>query len=366
MAIVFYLFILICAIAFPRSNKVAALSVAFMFVMYSFAYYEGDLQIYQWIYESGMIDTTFEPGFNALIFLCRALGLGFTGFRMVLAFIFLLLLYTGVSKYTEYKALAISLMIIFPFFVFTSVLRSGIACVILLNSYVYIIDPAYGKKGTAKYVAIVLLATLFHYSSALMLIFVFGKIKITPKMIIAIIAFTTSVYVLLNFTDLAYQLLSHFTSREKTLQWVSQGEGTANITGAIVILILISMNYYMARRSKDILNSLQAEGIVDFEAYEAEYSYNAAVLLFGFVPLMFLASPFLRVAYMLIPLIVSNTINAAYGYKTNCESRGFIPLLSVFLLCSLIIWRMHYELPYYSAGHIFFEEMIRTQFALYF
>lgn len=365
MAAAVYLVILICAIASPRSKVISALAIVFMFVMYSFVYYEGDLQNYQWIYEEGITDTSFEPGFNAIIFLCRALGMSFTGFRMILAAVFLFLMYRGITKYTDYSAIVLSLIIIFPFFVFTSVMRSGIACAILLNAYIYLIDPSFCRKGITKYVLFVLVAALFHYSAALMLVFIVGKMRIDPKAIVGIAVLTIVMFAFLNFTDIPYRLIALLTSREKTLQWLSRGEGTANFTGAVAIIVLLTMNYYIARRSRDILESIKTEGISNMEYYESKYTYNISVLLLGFIPLMCLASPYLRVAYMLVPLFVSNGINAVYGYKNNVQNSTFIPLLSAMIFGSLIIWRIHYDLPYITENHFFFQEMIETLFVIY-
>lgn len=364
-----YAGLLLLAFFFPKSRKVSFLVLAFMLVMYCFVFYKGDIEIYKWIYDDygvGLSGTSFEPGFTFLIILCKKMGLPFVGFRIALGLFFILLLYRGIGQLTEYRALALALSAIFPFFVFTSVLRSGIACVIILNGYRFLIDPAYGKRGLVKYGMLVLLAALFHYSSVLMLAFVFARKNMNTLKMMRYLIIVVLLTILLNQTNVVFNVISRITTREKILQWFVRGEGTANLKGTIAILLVLAMNAFLAKRGR--MQLARIEGSTDFTKRESLFVYNSALLLFLFFPLMVFASPFMRVAFMMMPLIIANGANASFAdcskKRNTAPLDRVISLQLVFLTASLFIWKIYYDLPYLKEGYFPLEELLRTQFWL--
>ena len=367
MMLIVFLAILVLSILFPRSRKVALLAMAFMLVMYCFVRYKGDLEIYQWIYEDygvNLSGTTFEPGFTLLIIICKKLGMPFIQYRIVLGLIYVLLLNRGVSQLNEYRALALTISAFFPFFIFTSVLRSGIACVIILNGYRYLIDPAYGRGGLVRYALLVLLAATFHYSAALMIVFVLARMRLNPAKLMRYLVVVIALTILLNHTDIIYDLLSKITSREKLLQWFVRGEATANLTGTFAILIVLGVNFLLAARSRRLLSPAGTECGLYRE--EAQFVFNSSFLLFFFFPLMVFAAPFMRVAYMLMPLFIANTVNASFVNSRNDRTEERfnrrLSLQCIMLIVSMAVWKFYYDLPYIKAGDIPLQELLRTRF----
>ena len=364
-----YAEILLLAIAFPKSRKVSFLTLAFMLVMYCFVFYKGDIETYKWIYDDygvGLSETSFEPGFTFLIILCKKMGLPFVGFRVVLGLIFVFLLNRGIGQLTEYRALALALSAIFPFFVFTSVLRSGIACVIILNGYRFLIDPAYGKRGIVKYSMLVFFAMLFHYSSVLMIAFIFARKHMNSAKVMRYLIIVVLLTVFLNQTDVIFKVISRFTTREKILQWFVRGEGTSNLKGTIAILLVLAMNALLAKRGR--LQLARIEGATDFTERESLFVFNSSLLFFLFFPLMVFASPFMRIPFMMMPLIIANGVNASFAACSKKRNTApldrEISLQLVFLTVSLFIWKLYYDLPYLKAGSFPFQELFRTQFWL--
>lgn len=367
--ILIFAFIILLALACPKEKWVAALALAFMFLMYSFVYYEGDLQIYEWIYReygASLDTTTFEPLFTALIIVCKALGFSFTGFRMILALIFCTLLYTGISRYTEYVAISTALIGVFPFFIFTSVMRSGIAFVILLNGFHYLIKPSNSRRDSIKYIIIVAIASLVHYSSVLMLVFLLVRkgINKNKKIVYALASFCF--FIVLNYTNILLTLAQKVTNREKSLQWFARNDGTANIKGAIAIVIILSLNIFISIcvrkyfRHKPRLDTQN-----DRQNLLSESCVDIAFVLACLFPLMIFASPFMRIAYIVFPILVANGVNASYGIKSHRYARlstSFIGLVNIF---SVVVIRLYSDLPYIKDGYIPLQELISTKFVFY-
>lgn len=368
MMMVIYVFILLLAFVVPKSKLVSFCAILFMFTLYSFAYYEGDLQTYEWVYKdygTGIKDSSFEPGFTFLIILCKNIGLSFTGFRIVLGIIYVSLLYLGVTSLTEYKALALSLSVIFPFFVFTSVMRSGIACVILLNSYKYIVNSEESKTPKIKYILGVGLATLFHYSSVIMLGVLFIPKSVDLVKTIKYIIITVLLTVLITQTNIVYTIVSMITSRGKTIQWFVDGEGTANFTGVFLILILLLVNFVINNRSLRIIsnNDPSIENNNSFDL--SVFCFRFSLFIFFIFPLMVLSSPFLRIIYMFMPVIISNGINAAYSMKKESKYNLSLTLQGLVVFGYAVFMILYYSYPYFSSEYYIFKELIATSFVIY-
>lgn len=170
------------ALLMPKSKTVTGTIMLFMFFMFSFVYYKGDLQIYEWVYNdfyTGQFITAYEPAFIGMIWICNVIGLPFSGFRAILAMTYLTLTYKAIQQQTDYTAITMALMIIFPFFVFTSVLRSGIASAIVLYAMSFLTKKSINFK--LKYAICIIIATLFHYSSIVFLYFCLIREKLLSK-----------------------------------------------------------------------------------------------------------------------------------------------------------------------------------------
>ena len=358
---VIFIGLVILSLLFPKSKKIAFLSLIFIFVTFTFVYYEGDLQVYKWIYYDyggGLSSSTFEPGFTLLMIIFKFLGLPFTAFRAGLAFLYAVLLYWGIKRYTDYLALALTFSIIFPFGTMVVAMRTAIACVILLNGYHYLYDSQQ-KKGIIKYLIVVSIASLFHYSSLLFLLFLFSRMKFNNKRIFKIILCTVIFSLILNQTNLIYIVVSHITTRAKTLQWLSPGEGTANFKGAVIIILLLLMNYFLACRCRLNLLSPRKKQKKCRNKQVANFCYKSSIILFFFYPLMILNSPFMRIFYIMVPIFICNVMNVCFSKGKMELCNPPITSQGILLLFMLMILRVYYDFPYMDEHYMLFQEFIR-------
>ena len=373
MMLIAFILLLGIALRFPRSRVVAGIAICFILLMYGFADFEGDLSVYRWIYYDYSFKTmgmVFEPGFLLLIVLCKTVGFSFTGFRLVCALIYASLLYRGVAKLTEYKAIAITSTIIFPLFVFISVMRSGIACVIVLNAFAALVDGRNKTQGIMKYCIGVVIATFFHYSSILLLAGILAKRKLNMKKVLPCLILVLVFSVLLTQTDVIIRLVSMVTTREKTLQWLSRGEGTANLKGSIAIMLVLLANYFVSKLNLERYKARQLCGEnTSSRLSKPEIVHNMAIILFFYTPLMLFASPFLRLAYMIFPAFSASAVGVMYGYEKEDQplirKRAGVVLPGLLIFAVLLLWKLHYDLPYIKNGAIPLEELIRTSFIIY-
>lgn len=361
MLLLVFAFILLLAYISPKSKFVILLEILLMIFMFSFIKYEGDWQTYKDIY-LGYASSTymwhFEPAFSILMMICAKSGVSYVWFRFIVCFIYCIVMLVFVQSQTEYYALATGLMLFFPFFVFVTTIRSGIACPLILCAFsILATDKPLAKK---KFVVLVLIATLFHYSCIAFLPFVITKQKISDTKKIVFFVIAAFAAVVLNFTTVIPEILSVVTLREKTLTWFSHNDGTANLTGAAFESILLVANLLISKKSRQICERNSSE-LKPYQVRFSEMTEEASKLLLYFLPLMWLSSPFMRLSYMTFPMIIISTINAVSTLEKEKVERGLAALV-VILGISL---RFYNDLPYLKSGMIFFGEFLNNNYVFY-
>lgn len=369
MTLVIYVELLILALMSPKSKAVTWLVMTFMFFMFSFVYYEGDLQIYEWVYNdfyTGQFFTAFEPAFTLVIWICTVIGLPFSAFRAVLAIAYLALTYKATRQQTEYTAIAMALMTIFPLVVYTSVLRSGIASAILLYAMTFLTEN--GKKNNFKYFISVIMATLFHYSAVVFFVFMLARRKISIKKMLLYSMFAFGLLTLLYYTDIIYRLVSFITSNKKILQWFVKGNAEANLKGTISAFMVLAVNCILAMKAKEICHSPKGQLLLSMRMIRFSYiSYNVAVLMILFLPLMIFATPFMRLPYMVYGMVISTCVNATmvvcmrinHGRQKKLNPK--IAAIGIGIFVMTMVWRFYYCLPYLKQGMVFFGEFLNTK-----
>lgn len=160
-----------------------------------------------------------EPGF---LFLCQVMnrsGFTFLQFRMVIAGIIVFLFLEGMRPFTRHLNYALALFLIFPFGGTVSGLRHSMAVSIIVFFIRYIFIEK--KSEVLKYILGVMLATLFHYSAIIYLLFLLarGKRLILPGFAVL----TTFIFTGIIFffkTGVAYGLIRQVINSPKVLNWL--------------------------------------------------------------------------------------------------------------------------------------------------
>lgn len=318
----FLIIIFLCVLAClnPRSKIVSCMILAFMWILYGFNTYSGDFMAYENVYNNlwniGLMH--YEPGFSIIMAVCRNLGMSFIMFRVVLALIFVCLLYVVIKKYTQYCALALALYLVFPFPYFISVLRGGMASLIILYSIDFLREGNQ-RRGIFKFILGVMVATLFHYTSIFYLILLFARKEIDVKKIgcmLGIVFFVTLSWSRLDING----ILAFFIDREKTLQWFSQQtfvNNMLNVNGVLSNFLIIFGNIYFSRIIKE--NNIMQREVCEFgDIWLSEFAYNSNVLMLLLTPFLFFRNVVLRFIWELQAI---NIIAAVNAIKMLDESR---------------------------------------------
>lgn len=374
----FFLFVLLVmmAVTNSRSRCLAIFIWLFLIFVYSFGKTEGDYEIYQWIYSSfrtGEVTialSTFEPGFAALMWLCSILGLPFVAFRFIVSAFISFSLYNLFKKQTEDVALATVLYGVFPFFVWSAAMRSGMAVVFVSFAFQEFIDN--DLKKSLKSLILFLIAILFHYSSVFFLVFFLSfcrnrKIRNGKFLVILLGIFVLTI--LLYFTDIPVRFVSMVTDNKKVTQWLYKGEGTANLTGILAEVAILMLLYLLSKKNFDYCQLLNVCGASHSTIRGVEVLYRLSTFCFLLLPFIALASPFMRIPYMMLALSIPMTLSCD-SIMANERKDGemyrrnviYLRRIWIEMLLILLALKLYYDLPYLKAGQMFFSEF--TQWSL--
>ena len=360
-----WLFLIIagaCALIWPRSKWAALIVMAFMFIIYGFSSYSGDSEIYEMVYANvgkGQMLTEFEPLFTAIMLLCNFLRMPFVGFRIVLAIIYIVLLYIAVNKYTNCVALVLFIFLLFPFTYFFSVLRAGLSGIIVVIGINQLVKMK--KWWFLKYIIFIAIAALFHYSAVIFLPLVLagGRQRKVRYFLIAAIIMAVIVYVLFNMGTIA-KFLSIFTDRGKILSWVSFESVTdrSNIKGIIGSLLILFANIVLSYKSSQIYDRVALTIGYDLNSYPARLANTVKyinILMIIIAPFLMITSVYLRFIWEIFLLNICVMINAAEILSIRSQKTGstlyrnvsFNSLPAIAYTALLFIYT---NLPYYGTA----------------
>lgn len=307
-----------CALIWPRSKWAALGILLFMFIIYGFSSFSGDSEIYELVYKNvgqGKMMSEFEPAFTLIMLLCNALHMPFLGFRIVLAVIYLALLYRVVNKYTNCPAMVLFIVLLFPFTYFFSVLRAGLSGIIILLGVDHLVKMK--KLWILKFLIYVVIAALFHYSAIIFLplILVTGRKRKSTGFIFISILLAVLVYVLFNMGTI-YKFLSIFTNRGKILSWVSfenvtDRSNTKGIIGSLLVVVANIALMIFANRIYDKAHKTIGYDLNSYPARLANVTKYINIIMIIICPFLFITSVYLRFIWVVLPLNFCVLVNAA-------------------------------------------------------
>lgn len=135
-----------------------------------------------------------EPAFCLLMTLCKAVCNNYVFFTFVCTVIDLVLLSKFLLKYTDNYPLAMMIGTVFGcFFMFTDLLRNGIAMFIFINAIEYIVE-----RKPLKYFSMVLISVSFHYSAVMYVPLYFFGSRRTSRLVFGMVFFAGVVLYVLH------------------------------------------------------------------------------------------------------------------------------------------------------------------------
>lgn len=366
-----YVLMLAGAYCFPESKKLSVLMFSLFCFLFAFGHYEGDYQLYQWIYSefnTGLYNREFEPLFTLTFWVATKIGLSFVAYRVILGVFICVEMYKLIARHTSCIALATALYGLFPFFLYTTVIRSGVATVFVLLAIEQLIKAEPDKK---RFIILVLVGTLFHYSSCLFLLLLLFDENIRETSFFLVVCIGLVLAVIINYTSIPYMIVSMFTSRQKTLQWFAKSDATANLNGILGIAVILVSMYALSKYNLMVDSHYSLSGSGELAEYSESsrlviIAYKLSLMMFLYFPLMIMASPFTRLPFMVYVLVIIATINNGREaqIRVNDELRpGVVSLSWIVLLVVTFVWKIYYDLPYLKDGTSFFWEYLDVTFS---
>ena len=159
MQYIILVLLIVLALKFQTSKKIAFLNIAFMWIIISLNYNNPDYNNYLRIYNNPEIISDF--GFSVLCKAFNGLHLSYNCMLGFISSICLLLLYKTFKRMSDKVALVTMLYMLYPFFADAIQIRNFIAMSIVLYAMKFI-NNRHEKKDLILYIIFVLLASSFH------------------------------------------------------------------------------------------------------------------------------------------------------------------------------------------------------------
>lgn len=340
-----YYLLSILGIIKKKSKLLTALIMIIMWIVFGLCTYNGDYGNYSWIYQNIQNPdfwTEFEPLYNVLMYICSVLDLSFIQFRMVFGGLYIILLYIVIGKYTENKAEALGLYMLFPFLSFTSIIRSGFASVLIALAYYEIIAE---KDNKIKFWILIIAATLMHYTSLLFVFYYFLRKNKFKRNIIILVVGLIGVEIAAYYTGMIYQVVSMMTSNYRTLKWFIPGNSVQKprwILYLVIIALMLVVSAYLSRRDND----RRARNLLKINPYAEDIFYiNITMLIL--IPTFFVTNASARFMWEILLLnIISYAKDDEIRFPYNSIKFLRFNRKIIVLIVFLLFFTFYSNLPY--------------------
>lgn len=239
---------------------------------------------YQNWYESQTYPIVMEPGYMAVANLFSTLGLSFVGFRFVYYSFFFILLIVALSRIiNNYHLLCLCYLGLF-FILDTIQIRNTMAIAFLLLAIAYL---AKGQK--LRFIIIVVMATLFHYSFAIFLsVLFYKKIIWLMKNHARSVYFISILLCVVAAVGYSFNILNTIIASawgESKVQYLS-----ARLLNLFFVLMPIS-TYLVTKQSRNMIRYSEQNELV--KSY-ADIVYSIGILFILLLPIIVLSHEFVR------------------------------------------------------------------------
>jgi len=151
-----------------KSKFVVVLSVTIMLIIIAGNNYNPDYEAYQYFYNSGNFPASMEKGFIVCANFFRMLGLTYNQFVLIIALVCMTICTICIRQYTNYYHVVILLYMLYMIFLDTTQIRNMVMITFYTLGLVCL-----SRNRKILYIAIILLASLFHRSILLFLFFAY-------------------------------------------------------------------------------------------------------------------------------------------------------------------------------------------------
>lgn len=327
-----------------RNSKIAVILLfALLWVLFGWntdnADYTNYVRGYSWAH--GAFRFNSEVGFQLINKLFIFAGLEYKHLLIVLSFSGLLLIYKTIKLHTENAAFVLALFFLYPFIKDVVQIRNFLIMSMILYATQFIIFEQ--KRGTLKFVIIVLLTTTIHFSSIVYLLLLFSRQKNVNSVTIFSI-FITLLGLLLVFTNIIQNIAGIFFPFEKVNHWFSTKFNYGVIIAVLIYAVNLFLIFYVYKKIK--INTTIKNSKINKNLIFTIAVYKINIILLLLFPLYMFNMIFFRLyRNMFILNYIVYSIGLSYIKLKSIETIVFIFSIVLFLL-SLTILQIIY--PYYD------------------
>ena len=240
LLLLIYIILIIAGIINKKSHFLFIITFLFAWILIAGNYQNADYGQYVQRYGWGK-DILVDFGFSFLCQFFLNFGFEYQGFKAVVSFICLLMIFRSINKLSPYSSFGAALFLLFPFVIDVTQFRNFIAYSIVFYAIPFLFHE--GRNNVIKYVIIVLLASSIHATSLFYLLFVFSKIKLNKYHVITCVIFAFVVKETLK----AYLTIKYETGK---LDDMPQSSLAGALFNVFIICMTVLMIWYACKRNR--------------------------------------------------------------------------------------------------------------------
>lgn len=286
------------AINSKKNSFVLVLTVAFMAIMMGCNTYTTDYSGYEIVY-NGNRQSTFEIGFNLANRLCKSIGFTYQQFLFIYELCGIIIGLTVIKRITDNYHYVLAMYLMTAVFMDTNQIRNFMAYMLLALALTYL-----AEKRNLIYEILVIIASLFHISSVLFVLFplfiwIFNSKKNWMKLYVTII-FALCLMIFINGNKIPglYNLMLLFLDKEKVNAYFT--------TRTHLGFLLFFMGYFSLVLITHIsIKEIEYSHHINEKIVDYGNTIYALIMFTSFaLPLVMLNSEFLRYfRFIIFPII---------------------------------------------------------------
>lgn len=303
-----------------NSKLIASAMVLLLAILAGLKDYVGDRANYLIAYSSE--NPGYEFGFSQLMLIASNIGIPFKLFMFLCYSLAFILLYKAISVFTSNTAIVVCIYFFFPFWMNADQTRYFVGICIALFGF-----SKYVASGKRRYfIATCLIASLFHASCALFLLYLLAESKSRRR--IRMITAAITLFVALGGDIFIYILESRGIFWEIVLHFRGNYQKANYPVYIIFYLIIIVSVIYMSRKYK-LAERCRITNISRNNLMSDIYIENISILSIPFLAFLSYSPHFERLMFFYLLLAYAMTANMIKG---NMNTRVRVSELQAFLL----------------------------------
>lgn len=330
-----------------RSHCVTLLMELYMWGLIAFNVGTTDFYAFEEMYHNAFEPryARHEPGFLLLCKIMNRMGCSYLHFRMVIGFIVVILIVSGLKYFSKHINYALALYIIFPFPCMVAGLRFSVGSAIVIYGMRYLFTSE--KRAAFKYILLVMLATLFHYSMLFFLIFIAAKfIHGNMLKFVALVPIVTIGLTWFLRSGWAYRFADIILNSEKAKTWLNPNDfrNHFSVFYGIYLMFLIGIVIALYISLPVIGNHKKLFGTTLVSEENVRRMMRIEILAMLGIVLSYLSEVvFMRVVFVSLPVVYTFLSEGYADYfnlpvQLQVQSRVVKCMMFIYVMAALFIF----------------------------